>query len=96
MKVRGVFFQLDDEIDKMLALDGMKRKEHVLELSRLMVRAENPDHRLSLLKLIQVSLLANYTNNLFKILVIFPEVSLMMCGFILVIILFRTRKNLPV
>ena len=38
----------------MLDLQGMKRKEHVLELSRLMVRAENADHRLSLLKLIQV------------------------------------------
>ena len=34
--------------------DGMKNKAHVLELCRLMVRAEKAEHRLTLLKIIQV------------------------------------------
>ena len=38
----------------MQSLDGMKRREHVLELSRLMIRAENPEHRLTILNIIQV------------------------------------------
>ncbi len=45
--------QLEDEIDKMLQLDGLRRKNHVLEFSRLMVRAESTEHRLSLLKIMK-------------------------------------------
>ena len=39
----------------MIQLDGLKNREHVLELARLMVRAETTDHRMALLKIIQVS-----------------------------------------
>ena len=38
----------------MLALDGLHRKDHVLELTRLMLRAESVEQRLSLLRVIQV------------------------------------------
>jgi len=41
----------------MLSMDGLRRKDHVLELNRLMLRAESVDHRLSLLKIIQVTYL---------------------------------------
>ena len=37
-----------------MALDGLRRKGHVLELARLMVRSESVEHRLSLLKVMQV------------------------------------------
>lgn len=47
--------QLEDEIEKMLLMDGLRRKDHVLELNRLMLRAESVEHRLSLLKIIQVT-----------------------------------------
>ncbi len=40
----------------MYELDGLKQKNHVMELSRLMIRAESLDHRLSLLAAIQVLL----------------------------------------
>jgi len=40
----------------MLSIDGLRRKDHVLELNRLMLRAESVDHRLSLLKIIQVNI----------------------------------------
>ena len=46
--------QLEDEIKKMVSLEGMKRKEHVLELARLMVRSDNSKQRLSLLTVLQV------------------------------------------
>lgn len=39
----------------MTSLDGMKNKEHVLKLCRLMVRAESDDHRAAVLNIIQVS-----------------------------------------
>jgi len=39
----------------MLSMDGLHRKDHVLELNRLMLRAESVEHRLSLLKIIQVA-----------------------------------------
>jgi len=39
----------------MLSMDGLRRKDHVLELNRLMLRAESVEHRLSLLKIIQVT-----------------------------------------
>lgn len=39
----------------MLLMDGLRRKDHVLELNRLMLRAESVEHRLSLLKIIQVT-----------------------------------------
>jgi len=51
-----VFRQLEEEIEKMLSIDGLRRKDHVLELNRLMLRAESVDHRLSLLKIIQVNI----------------------------------------
>lgn len=38
----------------MLRLDGLKRKEHVLEMARLMVRADSSKQRLTLLKVLQV------------------------------------------
>jgi len=47
--------QLEEEIEKMLLMDGLRRKDHVLELNRLMLRAESVEHRLSLLKIIQVT-----------------------------------------
>ena len=46
--------QLEEEMEKMLSMDGLRRKDHVLELNRLMVRAESVQHRLSLLKIMQV------------------------------------------
>ena len=46
--------QLEEELEKMLSMDGLRRKDHVLELNRLMLRAESMEHRLSLLKIIQV------------------------------------------
>jgi len=46
--------QLEEEMEKMLSMDGLRRKDHVLELNRLMLRAESVEHRLSLLKIIQV------------------------------------------
>ena len=49
------FFQLEEEIEKMVKLEGMKRKSHVLELARLMVRSEGSKQRRSLLKVIQVN-----------------------------------------
>ncbi|XP_064598536.1 LOW QUALITY PROTEIN: uncharacterized protein LOC135464899 [Liolophura sinensis] len=44
---------LDEEIEEMTSLDGMKNKEHVLKLCRLMVRAESDDHRSAVLNIIQ-------------------------------------------
>jgi len=49
--------QLEEEVEKMLSMDGLRRKDHVLELNRLMLRAESVEHRLSLLKIIQVTYL---------------------------------------
>jgi len=49
--------QLEEEINDMMELEGMRKRAHVLELARLMVRAESQDHRLTLLKIIQVGLL---------------------------------------
>ena len=40
----------------MVELEGMKRKDHVLEQCRLMVRAENSQQRTKLIKVIQVGL----------------------------------------
>jgi histone-lysine N-methyltransferase SETD2 len=48
-------FQLDDEIEKMVSLNGMKTKAHVLQLARLMVRSENNDHRIALLEIMQAT-----------------------------------------
>lgn len=45
---------LDEDIESMMQLkEGMQNKNHVLEVCRLMVRAEKPEHRLSILHLIQ-------------------------------------------
>ena len=46
--------QLEEEMEKMLSMDGLRRKDHALQLNRLMLRAESVEHRLSLLKIIQV------------------------------------------
>lgn len=48
------WFQVDEEIEKLAALDGLRRKDHVLELARLMVRAESSAHRTTLLNILQV------------------------------------------
>ncbi|CAH1789994.1 unnamed protein product [Owenia fusiformis] len=44
---------LEEDIERMVSLDGLKNKQHVLTLSRLMVRCETADHRLALLRLLQ-------------------------------------------
>ncbi|KAK7506668.1 hypothetical protein BaRGS_00002143 [Batillaria attramentaria] len=45
---------LDDDIESMMRLEnGMQNQKHVLEVCRLMVRAEKPEHRLSILRIIQ-------------------------------------------
>ncbi|CAE1308229.1 SETD2 [Acanthosepion pharaonis] len=44
---------LEEEMERMSQLDGLKNKEHVLNLCRLMVRAESNDHRLSILRILQ-------------------------------------------
>ena len=47
--------QLDEDMEAMSRLkDGMKIKAHVLELCRLMVRAQKVEHRMALLSIIQV------------------------------------------
>nr|KAG5713638.1 hypothetical protein BaRGS_024686 [Batillaria attramentaria] len=46
---------LDDDIESMMRLEnGMQNQKHVLEVCRLMVRAEKPEHRLSILRIIQM------------------------------------------
>lgn len=63
-EVNYLFVQLDDEIEQLMSLEsGMRRKEHVLELSRLMVRAESNEHRLLLLRVLQVSVLGRTVCN---------------------------------
>ncbi len=37
----------------MLQLEGMRRRDHVLEVCRLMVRAESIEHRMSILKILR-------------------------------------------
>ena len=50
-----VALQLDEDMESMARLkDGMKIKAHVLEVCRVMVRAEKAEHRLAILKIIQV------------------------------------------
>ncbi|GAB1600835.1 uncharacterized protein LOC115232341 [Argonauta hians] len=44
---------LEEEMERMSQLDGLKNKEHVLNLCRLMVRAESNDHRSSILRILQ-------------------------------------------
>ncbi|CAI9716650.1 histone-lysine N-methyltransferase SETD2-like isoform X3 [Octopus vulgaris] len=44
---------LEEEMERMSQLEGLKNKEHVLNLCRLMVRAESNDHRLSILRILQ-------------------------------------------
>ena len=51
----AVVLQLDEDMESMARLkDGMKIKAHVLEVCRVMVRAEKAEHRLAILKVIQV------------------------------------------
>ena len=47
-------FQLDEQIEQ-LSLSSLRKRNHVLELARLMIRAESNEHRLALLKILQVS-----------------------------------------
>jgi hypothetical protein len=51
--------QLEEEIQDILELEGLRKRAHVLELARLMVRAESEEHRMALLKIIQVRLSLN-------------------------------------
>ncbi|RUS84583.1 hypothetical protein EGW08_007678, partial [Elysia chlorotica] len=44
---------LEEDIEKLSMLDGMRNKNHVLELCRLMVRAEKVQHRIAILKIMQ-------------------------------------------
>ncbi|CAL1543821.1 unnamed protein product, partial [Lymnaea stagnalis] len=44
---------LEEDIEKLSMLDGMRNKNHVLELCRLMVRAEKVQHRIAILKILQ-------------------------------------------
>ena len=53
--------QLEEDIEKLSMLDGMRNKNHVLELCRLMVRAEKVQHRIAILKIMQVRI--NYWSN---------------------------------
>ena len=54
-KLLAVVLQLDEDMESMARLkDGMKIKAHVLEVCRVMVRAEKAEHRLAILKVIQV------------------------------------------
>jgi hypothetical protein len=48
---------LEEEIEKMSSMGGLRRKDDVLELNRLMLRAESTEHRLLLLKALQVNVL---------------------------------------
>jgi len=52
--------QLSEEIEKLSLLGGLKRSEHVVQLARLMVRAESVEHRSSLLNTILVCISLNY------------------------------------
>ena len=51
----------------MMELEGMRKRAHVLELARLMVRAESQEHRLALLKIIQVCQLSVYKHLIQKL-----------------------------
>ncbi|ELU11300.1 hypothetical protein CAPTEDRAFT_160470, partial [Capitella teleta] len=46
---------LKEEIEKLESNNGLRRKDHVLELARLMVRAESSQDRRSLLHILQVT-----------------------------------------
>jgi len=45
----------------MVALNGLHRKDHVLELNRLMLRAESVEQRISLLRVLQVGAITRYS-----------------------------------
>ena len=47
-----LYLQLREEIDSLNELGGLRRREQVLELSRLMVRSESVEHRTALLKVL--------------------------------------------
>ncbi|XP_062602613.1 microtubule-associated protein futsch-like [Saccostrea cucullata] len=45
---------LDEELEAITELEnGLRNKDHVLNICRLMVRAESPDHRITILKCLQ-------------------------------------------
>lgn len=45
---------LDEELEAITALEnGLRNKDHVLNICRLMVRAEDPEHRITILKCLQ-------------------------------------------
>lgn len=47
--------QFEEELERMQELGGLHRKDHVLELNRLMLRAESAEQRALLLKVLQVN-----------------------------------------
>lgn len=52
-----ILFKLDEELEAITALEnGLRNKDHVLNICRLMVRAEDPEHRITILKCLQVCL----------------------------------------
>ena len=55
--------QFEEELERMSMLEGLHRKDHVLELNRLMLRAESTEHRMLLLKVLQVTLLHRYSTS---------------------------------
>ncbi|KAL5005854.1 hypothetical protein ScPMuIL_017012 [Solemya velum] len=51
---------LEEDLEEMLQLEGgLRNRDHVLNLCRLMVRAEEPHHRLSILNILQTTLESN-------------------------------------
>ena len=52
------FLKLEEEIERISELDqGLRNKEDVLNLCRLMVRAEDPEHRIQILRCLEVGIL---------------------------------------
>lgn len=48
-------YQLEEDLEEMLQLEGgLRNKDHVLNLCRLMVRTEEPVHRRTILNILQV------------------------------------------
>ena len=58
--------QLEDEIEQMWDLeDGLTAKDHVLNMCRLMVRAEDMEHRMDLLQVIEVFRISQLSGPMF-------------------------------
>ena len=55
MLLHVIMFQLEEEIERMSELQqGLRNKNDVLNICRLMVRAEDPEHRTQILKVLEV------------------------------------------